>query len=144
MHIFVCVCACVCARGCVCVRACVCAWVCVCACVRAWVCVCVRVHACVRACVCMCVYTLGYKPAAWDGSHMISYTSSRYSSYMPAVVRIFSRHDILALHTTKGIWRGVSRVSGNPFDSKTISKITYKYTIINTLASYAYLSANII
>ena len=33
-----------------------------------------------------------------------------------------------------------------PFDSKTISKITYlnKYTIINTLASYAYLSANTI
>ena len=34
---------------------------------------------------------------------------------------------------------GVSGVSGNPFDSKAISKITYlnKYTIINILASYA-------
>ena len=33
-----------------------------------------------------------------------------------------------------------------PFDSKTISKITClnKYTIINILASYAYLSANTI
>ena len=33
-----------------------------------------------------------------------------------------------------------------PFDSKTISKITYlnKYTIIDILASYAYLSANTI
>ena len=33
-----------------------------------------------------------------------------------------------------------------PFDSKTISKITYlnKYTIINILASYVYLSANTI
>ena len=33
-----------------------------------------------------------------------------------------------------------------PFDSKTISKITYlnKYMIINILASYAYLSANTI
>ena len=33
-----------------------------------------------------------------------------------------------------------------PFDSKAISKITYlnKYTIINILASYGYLSANTI
>ena len=48
--------------------------------------------------------------------------------------------------TIKGIWRGVSGVSGNPFDSKTISKITClnKYTIINILASYAYLSVNTI
>ena len=46
----------------------------------------------------------------------------------------------------KGIWRGVSGVSGTCFDSKTISKITYlnKYAIINTLASYAYLSVNTI
>ena len=42
--------------------------------------------------------------------------------------------------------KGVSKVSGNPFDSKTISKITClnKYMIINILASYAYLSANTI
>ena len=37
----------------------------------------------------------------------------------------------------------VSGVSGNPFDSKTISKITYlnNYTIIDILASYSYLGA---
>ena len=41
---------------------------------------------------------------------------------------------------------GFLRFQETPFDSKTISKITClnKYTIINLLASYAYLIANTI
>ena len=41
---------------------------------------------------------------------------------------------------------GFLRFQETPFDSKTISKITYlnKYTIIDKLASYAYLSADTI
>ena len=50
--------------------------------------------------------------------------------------------------SVKGIWRGGGFLGfqETPFDSKIISKITYlnKYTIINILASYAYLSANTI
>ena len=47
--------------------------------------------------------------------------------------------------TPRAYGGGVSGVSGNPLDSKAISKITYlnKYTII-ILASYAYLSTNTI
>ena len=47
----------------------------------------------------------------------------------------------------KGVWKGgFLGFQETPFDSKTIPKISYlnKYTIINILASHAYLSANTI
>ena len=52
---------------------------------------------------------------------------------------------IIRKYIFKGIWRGgFLGFQETPFDSKTISKITYlnKYTIIDILASYAHLSAN--
>ena len=53
----------------------------------------------------------------------------------------------IKLFQIKGIWRGgFLGFQETPFDSKAISKITYlnKYTIINILASYTFLSANTI
>ena len=61
-----------------------------------------------------------------------------------SVNRVLATND--KQYNSRAYGGGVSGVSGNPFDSKTISKITClnKYTIINMLASYAYLSANTI